>query len=188
MRCSGWSLRAISACSAAGAALLLAASASASASARLSITPASVQAGTLVDLVFSVPNANDKLWVERVTLGMPPDFSLTDGEARAGWSQSRTGQAITWSGGKIPKGQFARFAIRGVAPPHAETAVFNVLVGDRRGKSITYHVRLEVLAHGPRDSGARSLGKAALVVAVIAGLLSLGALFTSLSGWFRSRR
>jgi uncharacterized protein YcnI len=182
MRCSGWSLRAISACSAAGAALLLAAPASAS----LSISPPSVQTGGHVDLVFSVPNAKDKLPVDRVTLGVPPDFTLDDAEAKTGWSQSRTGQAITWSGGQIPQGEFARFAIRGTAPGHAETAVFNVLVGDRRGKSITYQVGLVVLNHGPYDSGARSRAKTALIVAVVAAVLAVVALLTALYAWLRS--
>jgi uncharacterized protein YcnI len=181
MRCSGWSLRAISACSAAGATLLLAVPASAG----LSISPPSVQKGQHVDLVFSVPNAKDKGSVERVTLGVPPDFTLDDAEAKTGWSQSRTGQAITWSGGRIPRGQFARFGIRGTAPSHAETAVFNVLVGDQRGKSITYQVGLVVL--NPRSSGSDSdsLGKAALIVAIGAAALSL---LTLLFVWLRSPR
>lgn len=181
MRCSGWSLRVISACSAGVGALVLAAPASA----HLSIYPPSVQTGQLVDLVFSVPNEDDRVGVDHVTLGIPADFELDDAEAKSGWSQSRTGQAITWSGGTIPKGEFARFAIRGTAPKNAETVLFNVLVGDRQGKSITYHVGLEVAAHGPRDTGARSLGKVALAVAVIGGVLALGALFTTLWVWLR---
>jgi len=125
--------------------------------------------------------------VDHVTLGIPADFQLDDAEAKPGWTQSRTGQAIAWSGGQIPKGQFGRFAIRGTAPKNAETVVFNVLVGNHKGKSTTYRVGLVVAAHGPRDTGARSLGKAALAVAVIAGLLSLGALFTALYVWLRGR-
>ena len=183
MRFSGWSSRAISACSVAAGALLLAAPASA----RLSITPSSVLTGRLVDLVFSVPNDDDPGGVDHVTLGIPADFQLDDAEAKPGWTQSRTGQAIAWSGGQIPKGQFGRFAIRGTAPKNAETVVFNVLVGNHKGKSTTYRVGLVVAAHGPRDTGARSLGKAALAVAVIAGLLSLGALFTALYVWLRGR-
>jgi uncharacterized protein YcnI len=184
MRCSGWSLRAIWACSAVLGALVLAAPASA----HLSIYPPSVQTGKLVDLVFSIPNQSNKAAVDHVTLGVPSDFQLDDAEAKSGWTQSRTGQAVTWSGGAIPKGQFARFSIRGTAPKNAETVLFNVLVGDRKGKSITYRVGLQVVAHGPRDPGARSLGKAALAVAIIAALLAVGALFTALSVWLRSPR
>jgi uncharacterized protein YcnI len=183
MRSSGWSSRAIWGCSAAILALVLAAPAAA----HLSIYPPSVQTGQLVDLVFSVPNADDAVDVDHVTLGIPPDFQLDDAEAKSGWSQSRAGQAVTWSGGPIPKGQFARFTIRGTAPKRAETLLFNVLVGDRTGKSITYRVGLTVASHGPEDGGARSLGKAALAVAVIAGLIALAALFTALWVWLRPR-
>ena len=63
--------------------------------------------------------------------------------------------------------------------------LFNVLVGDRTGKSITYRIGLDVVAHAPRDDGARSLGKAALVVAVVGAGLALAALFVALYVWLR---
>ena len=114
------------------------------ADAHLSINPDKVRTNQLVDLVFSVPNVGDAIGIDHVTLGIPQDFDLDDLEAKPGWTQSRTGQAVTWSGGLIAKGTFARFAIRGTAPPKPETVLFNVLVGDRRGKSITYRVALDV--------------------------------------------
>ena len=40
-------------------------------------------------------------------------------------------------------------------------------------------------AHGERDSGARSLGRAGLLIAIIAGALALAALFTALYVWLR---
>jgi hypothetical protein len=46
-------------------------------------------------------------------------------------------------------------------------------------------VGLDVQAHGAQDSGARSLGRAALLVAIIAGGLALVALFTALYVWLR---
>jgi uncharacterized protein YcnI len=184
MRCSGWSSRASSASSVALAtlaALLLAPAAGA----HLSIDPAKVQQGQLVDLVFSIPNADDAYGVDHVSLGIPQDFQLDDAEAKTGWSQSRTGQAITWSGGQVPEGTFARFAIRGTAPRRAEIVLFNVLVGDRTGKSITYRVPLEVTANGPQDAGARSLAKAALIVAIAAAAIALLAGFVALYVWLR---
>jgi uncharacterized protein YcnI len=177
MKCSGWSSLAISVSSA----LVF----TGAASAHLSIDPAKVTKGAAVDLVFSIPNEADPVGVDHVTLGIPSDFDLDDAEAKPGWSQSRTGQAITWSGGNILKGQYATFAIRGTAPEKVETVLFTVLVGDRHGKSITYRVGLDVQAHGAQDSGARSLGRAALLVAIIAGGLALVALFTALYVWLR---
>jgi uncharacterized protein YcnI len=162
-------------------ALLLAAPAFA----HLSITPSTIRTGQLIDLVFSVPNAADPHGIDHVTLGIPADFQLDDAEAKPGWTQSRTGQAVTWSGGNIPRREFARFTIRGTAPYKPETVLFNVLVGDRTGKSITYRVGVDVLDHGPEDQGARSLGKAALIVAIVAAAFALGALFLGLYLWLR---
>ena len=177
MKCSAWSLRVISVCSA----LVFVPSAFA----HLSIDPAQVKTGADVDLVFDVPNENDAVGIDHVTLGIPADFELDDAEAKPGWTQSRTGQAITWSGGIIPKGQYATFSIRGTAPKKAETVLFNVLVGDRTGKSITYRVGLDVTAKSEQDAGARSLGKAALIAAIVAGVLALAALFVGLYVWLR---
>jgi uncharacterized protein YcnI len=177
MKCSAWSSLGISVCSA----LALAGTASA----HLSIDPPKVSVGAEVDIVFSVPNEDDAIGVDHVTLGIPNDFELDDAEAKPGWTQSRTGQAITWSAGLIPKGQYATFAIRGTAPKTAETVLFNVLVGDRTGKSITYRVGLDVAAGSQRDTGARSLGKAALAIAIVAAALALIALFAGLYVWMR---
>ena len=177
MRFSAWSSLSISVFSA----LALAAPAAA----HLSIDPPKVPTGQEVELVFSVPNEDDPIGIDHVTLGIPQDFALDDVEAKPGWTQSRTGQAVTWSGGLIPKGTFARFSIRGTAPAKVETVLFNVLVGDRTGKSITYRVGLDVAATPEQDSGARSLGRAALAVAILAAVLGIAALFAGLYLWLR---
>jgi uncharacterized protein YcnI len=177
MRFSGWSSLAISVCSA----LVLAAPAGA----HLSINPDTVRTGALDDLTFSVPNAGYPSGVDHITIGLPAGFALDDGEAVAGWTQSRTNRTVTWSGGNIPLHQFARFTIRATAPAQAGTATFDVLVGDRAGESITYPVGIAVVAHAPRDNGARTLGKAALIVALIGAGLALTALFVALYVWLR---
>jgi hypothetical protein len=181
MRCSGWSSLGIWACSGAAAALALAASAGA----HVSISPKAVTVGSEVDLLFSVPNEADAAGVVRVTIGIPPDFELDDAEAKEGWTQSRTGQAITWAGGRIPQHQFARFAIRGTAPTRSETVLFNVLVGSRGGETTTYRIPIEVKKGAADDVGARTLGKAALIVAAAAAALALAAGFLALYVWLR---
>ncbi|HEX7526397.1 MAG TPA: DUF1775 domain-containing protein [Gaiellaceae bacterium] len=177
MRFSGWSSLGISVCSA----LVFAAPAGA----HLSVNPATVHVGALVDLVFSVPNEDDANGVDHVTIAAPAGFDVDDGETVAGWSQSHTGQTITWSGGHIPRGQFARFTIRGTAPARGGPIVFNVLVGDRTGGSLTYRASVAVDTHALRDNGAHSLGKAALIVAVAGSALALAALFVGLYLWLR---
>ncbi len=180
MRCRGWSSPSTLVCSVA-AALVFAAPAGA----HLSVNPDTVRTGALVDLVFSVPNAADPNGIDHVTIQAPAAFDLDDGEAISGWSQSRSGQTLTWKGGNIPEREYARFGIRGTAPATAGPVSFNVLVGDRTGRSITYRIGLDVVAHGPHDNGARSLGKAALVVAVLGAGLALAALFVALYVWLR---
>jgi uncharacterized protein YcnI len=177
MRFSAWSLRVISVCSA----LLFVPSAWA----HLSVSPTRVGVGQEVDLTFGAANEDDDLGVDRVTLRVPEGFELDDAEAKPGWTQTRSGDAITWSGGRIPKGQYATFGIRGTAPGEAGTVTFNVLVGDRTGKSVTYRVGLDVVSSTTRDSGARSLGKAAIAVALAAAVLALAGLFVGIYVWLR---
>ncbi|HET7129130.1 MAG TPA: DUF1775 domain-containing protein [Gaiellaceae bacterium] len=177
MRSSAWSLRVISVCSA----LALVPSAWA----HLSVSPTRVSVGEAVDLTFSAPNEDDPVGIDHVTLRVPAGFDLDDAEAKPGWTQSGSGDAITWSGGRIPKGEFATFSIRGTAPSTAGTVTFNVLVGDRTGKSITYRVGLDVVTSTARDNGARTLGKAAIAVALVAAVLALAGLFVAIYVWLR---
>jgi uncharacterized protein YcnI len=177
MRFSAWSLRVISVCSA----LIFVPSAWA----HLSVSPTRVSVGEAVDLTFGAPNEDDDLGVDHVTLRVPAGFDLDDAEAKPGWTQSRSGDSITWSGGRIPKSEYATFGIRGTAPSTPGTVTFNVLVGDRTGKSITYRVGLDVVKSTTRDNGARSLGKAAIVVALGAAALGLAALFLGIYVWLR---
>ena len=92
---------------------------------------------------------------------------------------------LSWSGGKIP-----RTSTRGsasAAPRLSRRRRSSSTCSSATGPatSITYRVGLGVVAHGTRDPGARSLGKAALVVAVIGAALALAALFVGLYLWLR---
>ena len=172
MRCSAWSSRSTWACSLALAVTLAHASTGRAAESRLQIDPPSVAPGTHVELAVSVPNSSDHMGVNHVTIGIPQDFSLDAAEAKTGWKQSRTGQAVTWWGGSIPVGEFVRFGVRGTAPSSPETVLFNVVVGDRSGKSATYKVPLEVAAPSTHASS-RPLARTALVVAICGTVLGL---------------
>jgi uncharacterized protein YcnI len=177
MKYSAWSLRVISVCSA----LVFVPSAWA----HLSVSPTRVSVGEAVDLTFSAPNEDDDLGIDHVTLTVPSGFDVDDAEAKPGWTQSKAGGSVTWSGGRIPKGEYATFGVRGTASKTPGTAMFKVLVGDRTGRSITYQVGLEVVRSTSRDNGARSLGKAAIAVALLAGALALVALFVGIYVWLR---
>lgn len=177
MRFSAWSLRVISVCSA----LVFVPSAWA----HLSVSPTRVGVGKSVDLTFGAPNEDDALGVDHVTLTVPAGFDLDDAEAKPGWTQSKTDGSITWSGGRIPQGEYATFGIRGTAPSTPGTITFKVLVGDRTGKSITYQAGLEVVRSTTRDSGARTLGKASISVALLAAAVALAGLFVGIYVWLR---
>src|SRR5581483_7548812 len=172
MRCSAWSSRSIWVCSLALAALLLHAAGARAAEPRFQIDPASIAPGAHVELTVSVPNVGNRKGVNHVTIGIPQDFQLDAAEAKTGWKQSRTGQAVTWWGGSIPVGEFVRFGVRGTAPSSPETVLFNVVVGDRSGKSATYKVPLEVAAPSTHASS-RPLARTALVVAICGTVLGL---------------
>ena len=177
MRFSAWSLRVISVCSA----LVVVPSAWA----HLSVSPTRVGTGQAVDLTFGAPNESSDLGVDHVTLTAPAAFDLDDAEAEPGWTQSRSGDTVTWTGGRIPKGEYATFGIRGTAPPSPGTVTFRVVVADRSGTSFTYRVGLDVVRGTTRDDGARSLGKAAIAVGLVAAVLALAALFVGLYVWLR---
>ncbi len=154
MRCSGWSSRATSACSAATLTLAVALVLAAPAAAHLSVDPQKVHTGALVDLLFNAPNEDYADGVDRVTIAPPASFDLDDAEAKAGWSQANSGGSITYQGGPIPKGQFAGFMIRGTAPKRAGSIVFRVTVADRAGKSTTYRIAVGVSGSPNADHGA----------------------------------
>jgi uncharacterized protein YcnI len=156
-----------------------------SAWAHLSVSPTRVGVGAAVDLTFGAPNEDSDLGVDHVTLTVPAGFDVDDAEAEPGWTQAKTGDSITWSGGRIPKGEYATFGIRGTAPGKPGTVTFKVLVGDRTGKSITYKVGLDVVKSTTRDNSARTLGKAAIAVALVAAALALAGLFVGIYVWLR---
>jgi uncharacterized protein YcnI len=141
-----------------------------------------VHTGDLVDLTFSAPNTDDAAGIDRVTITPPAGFALDDAEAKPGWTQSRAGGTVTWTGGRIPQHQYATFGLRGTMPERAGTIVFRVVVADRRGTAIPYRVGIDVAG----DS--TDFGKPALVVAVAAALLALAAFFVGLYVWLRPPR
>ena len=178
MKFSAWSSLVISVCSA----LVFAGAASA----HLSIDPQRVQPGAEVDLVFSVPNEDDAVGVDHVTLGIPADFELDDAEAKPGWTQSRTGQAVTWSGGLIPKGQFARVR----DPGHRAGEVRDGALQRARRRPHRQVDHLPGRARRRRDQPRRTRAparsaKAALVIAIVAAALALVALFAWVYRWIR---
>ena len=86
-----------------------------------------------------------------------------------------------WTGSRIPAGQFATFGVRVTAPLRASVMNLGVREAWADGRSNAGFVRVLVARGAPtvaaRDSGARTLGKSALFVAIperIERILGLG--------------
>jgi hypothetical protein len=127
--------------------------------------------------------------VTSVSVGLPPGVAGGGIEAAAGWTASYSAPVATWRGGRIPAGQFATFGVRVTAPARASVMNLGVREAWADGRSKAGFVRVLVARGAPtvaaRDSGARTLGKSALFVAIAAGALALGAGFVAMARWLR---
>jgi uncharacterized protein YcnI len=175
----------VAAGSAALAALLAAAS---PATAGVTLTPSRLVPDQEVILSFAVPNENERRAdAPRVVIATPPDFKLEDAGARPGWTAQHVGKGtVAWRGGSIPPGQFETFTLRGTTPHGRVRLVFTVLVAHTSGPTDTYRPAVLVSpVASTHDSGARTLGGAALAVALAAAAIAIGGGFLALWLWLR---
>jgi uncharacterized protein YcnI len=158
------------------------------AAAGVTVAPSQLLPGHEVILSFAVPNENTaKADAPRVVIATPPDFKLEDAGASPGWTAERVGRGtVAWRGGSIPPGQFETFSLRGATPQGRVRLVFTVLVAHTSGPTDTFRpavlVAPLVSAH---DSGARTLGGAALAAALGAAAIAVGGGFLALWLWLR---
>ena len=169
------------------AALLLLALPSAAA-AHVTVTPRRLAPGAEALLVFSAPNERERVTVDALTVELPAGFVVGAVETKDGWQVTNAGRTVTWSGGRIPPGQFALFSLRAVASDRDGTFSATAVERFGDGRRAIFHPRVSVgiLRTAPKpgaDSGARTLGKFALGVALAAALLSVAAGFLALRTW-----
>lgn len=154
--------------------------------AHVTVEPRSVTAGADVRVVFTVPNEEREAAIVGFTVRIADGFDAEAVEAKPGWTLSRSGTTVRWSGGAIAPGQFETFALSGSAPRRG-SLVFRVserLPG--RTLSYTPTVAVEPLAtRAGRDAGARTLATSALVVAIAGAIAAVGAFFFALVLWLR---
>ena len=151
-------------------------------------TPASTQ-----DFTFVVANARDDSDMVGFTVDVPEGATLVDAAAeRPLWVVSSSGTSAEWRGGPVPPRGSASFRLRATLPDRTGTVDFlgRELYADGPGPSFRLGV---VLAGGPttsevRDEGARTLGKAALFVALAALVLAGAGFFLGLSRWLKGPR
>jgi uncharacterized protein YcnI len=168
---------------AAGAVLVLAPGASA----HVSVRPTVATPGATQQFTFVVLNGRDT-GIGAFRLELPPGAAVEEVTARQpAWIATSTENRVEWRGGPIPARAFDSFQVRVRMPDREGTVSFRgtELFADGPGPPYRFDV---VLAGGgaiataeATDEGARTLGKAALVVAVAALLLAAAALSPGLA-------
>ena len=165
--------------------------AAAVASAGVTVAPERLVPGQQAVVAFAVSNDRPAGAppVVSIAIGVPPGVPQQGAETKPGWRTSADGSVVRWRGGRIPPGQFETFAVRVTAPRRSAVMNFGVREGWDDGLSKAGFVRVIVARAGQavraRDSGARTLGKSALFVAIAAGALALGAGFVAMARWLR---
>jgi len=161
------------------------------AAAHVTVSPTQAEPERAALLTFSVPNERPDTVVTGLVVSMPPAVTVLQIQAKAGWQESIGARTVSWRGGRIPPRRFDTFTIRAAMPATEGTVVFRSLQIYADGHNPTWRPAVQVDAARPavdakgRDSGARTLGKAALFVAIAAAALAVGAGFLALWTWLR---
>ena len=169
----------------AGAALLALATASA-ALGHGSVRPTVATPGASQQLTFLVLNGRDT-GIVGFRLELPQGATVDEVVARQPtWIATSSGNRAEWRGGPIPARAFDSFQVRVTMPDREGTISFRgtEIFQDGPGPPSNFDVVLAGGAVGGEatDEGARTLGKAALFVAIAALLLAAGALGVTLLG------
>lgn len=100
------------------------------ASAHVTVDPAAVAAGQLVQLTFTVPNEQPDQDTIGLDVRLPKGFLLESAQTVPGWttrvdlSPSKIPTAVHWTGGRSAPKTFVTFAIRGRMPTGGSSALF----------------------------------------------------------------
>jgi uncharacterized protein YcnI len=161
------------------------------AAAHVTVSPTQAEPERAALLTFSVPNERPDTVVTGLVVSMPPAVTVLQIQAKAGWQESIGRRTVSWRGGRIPPRRFDTFTVRAAMPARAGPVVFSSLEIYATGHNPTWRPTVEVAAGArsadakSRDSGARTLGKAALLVAIAAAAIAVGAGFLALWTWLR---
>jgi uncharacterized protein YcnI len=161
------------------------------AAAHVSVSPTLVDPGSSRLYTFTLPNDEGRSAITGLVVALPPGSEAQQAEAVSGWHATLTPSSVSWRGGRIPGGQFATFVLRAVAPERPGSILFVARESFADGTRLVVPNDVVVapadssVAASPQDKGARTLGNAALGVALAAALLALLGGFVSLSVWLR---
>ena len=165
----------------------------AAAAGHVTVAPTPIAPGGETTLVFHVPDehfsARSSTRLTSLSLRLPSGLRVESVEAKPGWAAQRRGRIIRWRGGMLRVGEFVDFAVVVDAPPRSgvlhSVAVERFSDGQAEHYPVPIMVR-EATSVRTRDPGARTLGKAALFVAIVAGVAAAGAFFLATAIWLRA--
>jgi uncharacterized protein YcnI len=152
-----------------------------------SVRPTVATPGAVQQFTFLVLNGRDT-GIVGFRLELPAGATVEEVTARQpDWIASSGANSVEWRGGPIPARAFDSFQLRVKLPEQEGTVAFRgtEIFQDGPGPPYRYDVVLAggapAAAGDATDDGARTLGKAALVVAIVALLLAAAALALSLA-------
>lgn len=97
------------------------------ASAHVTVQPGTAEKGSWSKVAFRVPNERDEAATTKLVVSLPQDHPIKFVSVRPvpGWKVSSDATAITWTGGKIAKGEFQEFEVSlGPLPTDVDELVF----------------------------------------------------------------
>jgi uncharacterized protein YcnI len=151
-----------------------------------SVRPTVATPGASQQFTFLVLNGRDA-GIVAFRLELPAGAAIEEVTARQPeWIASSSGNRVEWRGGPIPARAFDSFQVRVTMPDREGTVSFlgTEVFADGPGPPYRFDVVLAGGAVGAgeaTDEGARTLGKAALVVAIAALVLAAAALALTLA-------
>ncbi len=165
MKCSGWSSRVISVCSAGAVALVLAGPALAHV---VALRPY-VEAATTGEIELEAPNERRLPMTGFVVLA-PDGFRIVAARPSDGWNAGADPTTATWHGGSLPAGAVTTFTLEVDARSEPGPATLRTEQHYPDGGIVRWDVPLTVTP--PEDTPSQNLGWALVIGAL--GLLVLG--------------
>jgi len=109
--------------------------------AHVTISPATVQAGSIAEIVFRCPNERPNASTIKLEVQLPPDpgIGAVKVSAPPGWRGRIAGRTITWDGGTIAPGRRQNFTIAaGPIPPGSRELAFKALQTYSNGEVVRW--------------------------------------------------
>jgi uncharacterized protein YcnI len=152
----------------------------------VTVEPTTVQLGTTATLSVTVPNEREARATIGLTVTFPPGWKPVAAPSHGDWRATATGDAITWSGGRLTGSQAATFTVRALPVGRAGTRALQARQRYDDGDVVSWRVPVATLPAAGTAAPSEHLGRA--VVAAVVGTVLIVALLGVLRALRRSRR